>query len=116
MSWEVQLLGATIDLRMLADSFTSTECQIVQSGNEYVLRAAQFELLDSAASVRQRAIELVTILSSCARLVLSTRKGISVGAPVYWVRPDGKRDTTVLVGTAVYHARAMPITMIHGTQ
>jgi hypothetical protein len=58
MSWEVQLLGDPIDLRMLADSFTSTECQVIQSGNEYMLRADQFELLDGAASVRQRAIEL----------------------------------------------------------
>jgi hypothetical protein len=116
MPWEVQLLGDPIDLRMLADSLTSAECQIVQSGNEYMLRAAQLELLDSAAFVRERAIALVTILSSFVRLRLSARKGISVGPAVYWVRPDGKRDTTVLVGTATSHARAMPITVVHGTQ
>jgi hypothetical protein len=116
MSWEVQLIGDPIDLRMLADTCTSAECQIIQSGNEYMLRAAQFELLDSAASVRECAIKLVTVLSSSARLILSTRQGISVGPTVYWTRPDGKRDTTVLVGTAVCHVRAMPITVVHGTQ
>jgi hypothetical protein len=89
MSWEVQLIGDPIYLRMLADTFSSGECQIIQSGNEYMLRAAQFELRDSADSVRQCAIELVTALSSSARLVLRTRKAITMEVAVYWVRPGG---------------------------
>jgi hypothetical protein len=28
---------------------------------------------------------------------------------VYWVRPDGKRDTTVLISPAVSYERAMPL-------
>ncbi len=116
MSWEVQLTGASTDLRMLADTFTGGEIQVAQSGKEYVLRSAQFELLDSAASVRQCAIELVTALSSSARLVLGAREAIGVSSAVYRIRPDGKRDTTVLVGPAVSHERALPITVVHGTQ
>src|SRR5262245_47075806 len=101
---------------MLADTFTGGEIQVVQSGKEYVLRSAQFDLLDTAASVRQCAIELVTALSSSTRLVLGAREAIGVGAAVYRVRPDGKRDTTVLVGQALSHERALLIKVVHGTQ
>jgi hypothetical protein len=115
MSWEVQLSGDSTDLQMLADAFTDGKIQVVQSGTEFVLRSAQFGLLDSAASVRQCAIELVIALSSSARLVLGAREAIGVGA-VYRVRPDGKRDITVLVEPGVFHVRALPITLVHGPQ
>jgi len=115
MPWEVQLTGDPTDLRMLTDAFTGGEVQVAQPGQECVLRSSQFELLDSAASVRECAIELVTALSGSARLVLGARQAIGVGA-VYRVRPDGKRDITVLVGQALSHERALPITVVHGTQ
>ncbi len=116
MAWEVQLTGDPTDLQMLADTFTGGAIQIAQSGKEYVLRSSQFERLDSAASVRESAIELVTALSGSARLALGAQEAIDVGAAVYRVGPDGKRDITVLVGQAVLHARALPITVVHGTQ
>ena len=117
MSWEVQLTGASTELRMLADTFTGGEIQIAQSGQEYVLRSAQFELLDSATSVRQCAIELVTALSSSVRLMLGAREAIGVGAAVYRVGPDGKRGATfVLIGHVVSHERVLPLTVVHGTQ
>ena len=116
MHWEVQLTGDPTDLQMLADTFTGGEVHVAQSEKGYVLRSSQFELLDSAAVVRESAIALVTALSASVRLVLGAREAIGVGAAVYRVRPDGKRDTTVLVGQAVSHVRAMPITVVHGTQ
>jgi len=117
MPWEVQLTGDPTDLQTLADTFTGGEIQVAQCGKEYVLRASQFELLDSAASVRESAIELVTALSGSARLVLCAREAIGVGAAVSRVRPNGKRESiTVLVGQAVSHERALPITVVHGTQ
>jgi hypothetical protein len=116
MAWEVQLTGDPTDLQTLADTFKGGEIQVAQSGNEYVLRSSQFEPLDSAASVREAAIELVTALSGSARLALGAREAIGVGPAVYRVGPDGKRDTTVLVGLAVSHERALPITVVHGTK
>lgn len=117
MRWEVQLTGDPTDLQMLADTFTGEAMQVAQSGKEYVLRSSHFELLDSAASVRESAIELVTALSGSVRLTLGAREAIGVGAAVSRVRPNGKRESiTVLVGQAVSHERALPITVVHGTQ
>src|SRR3990172_1242885 len=117
MPWEVQLTGDPTDLQMLADTFTGGEIQVAKSGKEYVLRSSQFELLDSAASVRESAIELVIVLSGSVRLVLGARGAIRVGAAVSRVRPNGERESiTVLVGQAVSHERALPITVVHGTQ
>jgi len=117
MRWEVQLTGDPTDLQMLADTFTGGEIQVAQSGKEYVLRSSKFELLDSAASVRATAIELVTALSGSARLVLGGRVVIGVGTDVSRVGPNGERESiTVLVGQAVSHERALPITVVHGTQ
>lgn len=111
MRWEVQLTGDPTDLQMLADAFTGGKIQVAQSGGEYVLRSSKFELLDSAAAVRQCATELGTALSASARLVLDAREAIGVGA-VYRVRPDGKRDITVLPGTVVSYARPLPVAIV----
>jgi hypothetical protein len=93
---------------MLTDTFKDGEFQVAQDGQAYVFRSTRFAPLDSAAAVRQCAIELVTALSSSARLVLSAREAIGVGAPVYWVRPDGKRDTNVLVEPVVFQVGPNP--------
>lgn len=115
MQWEVQLTGDSTDLRMLADSFGVGDVKITLSGSEYVLRSTKFELLESAASVRQCAIELVNALSGSARLVLGARKAIGLGV-VYRVRADGKRDINVQIGQAITFERALPLTVVHGTQ
>ena len=100
MTWEVQLTGDPTKLQMLADGFAAGEIQIVQSGKEFVLRSSKFELLNFAARVRESAIELTIVLSSSARLLLGAQGAIRPGAVVYWLRPDGKRDKTVLATTS----------------
>ena len=114
MSWEVLLTGDATDLRILADTLKDGEFQVTKDGQAYVFRSTRFASLDSAAAVRECAIELVTALSGSTRLELSARQGIGVGAPVFWVRPDGKRDTTVLVSPAVTYERAMPLIALNG--
>jgi len=111
MPWEVHLTSDPTDLRMLADVFTGGEVQVVQCGEEYVLRSSQFELLDSAASVHQCAIEVVTSLSGSARLVLGAREAIAVGA-VYRTHQDGRRDTAIVVGTGDLRMRGLTGTSV----
>jgi hypothetical protein len=115
MTWEVELLGDSTDLQILAGTFAIGEVQVVHSGNEHLLRSSKFHTLDSAASVRESAIDVVTALSASARLVFGAQQSIRVGK-VYRLRPDGKRDVTLLVEPAVAHERALPITVVHGTQ
>ena len=111
MPWEVQLTGNPADLQTLADGLTGGEVQVAQSGGKYVLRSSKFELLDSAAAVCQCATKLGTTLSAFARLFLGAHEALGVGA-VCRVRPDGKRDIAVSVGTAVVRVRALPVTIV----
>ena len=55
MRWEVQLTGDPTDLQMLADTFTSEESQVFQSGGDYVLRGKTqpLEPMDNVVSQPQ---------------------------------------------------------------
>lgn len=110
MHWEVQLVGDPTDLRMLADTFSDSEIRIAVTGEEYVLRAHEFQDLDSASSVRKRAQEIVTQLSGSSRLLLRSYEPLEVGG-VYRVKDDGRRDFTVFVNAVVVRVRALPVTV-----
>lgn len=111
MHWEVQITGDTSDLRMLVDSLETGDVQLGESEHGYVLRALEFESLNSADAVRDLAIEIVTVLSGSARLALGTHQSLNVGA-VYHVRPDGKRDITLFAEPGVIRLRGMPVTLM----
>lgn len=111
MHWEAQITGDASDLRMLADSLETGNVQLSKSEHGYVLRALEFEPLDSAGAVRDRAIEIVKVLSGSARLALGIHRSLNLGA-VYRVRPDGTRDTTLFAEPIVADLRLMPVTLM----
>lgn len=111
MHWEVQLVGDQTDLRLLADSLAEGDLAVAATNGEYSLRAEEFEALASAGAVRDRAADLARSLSGASRLLIGSRRSISVGA-VYRVREDGGRDITVFPESAVMHIRAVPPTIV----
>lgn len=111
MHWEVQITGDTSDLRMLVESLETGDVQLGESEHGYVLRALEFESLDSAGAVRDLAIEIVTALSGSARLALGAHQSLNVGA-VYRVHSDGKRDITLFAEPMVADLRFMPVTLV----
>lgn len=108
MPWEVQITGDDSDLRLLSNALAGGEVEIAESPSGYVLRANEFESLDSADSVRERAVEIAASLSGSIRLLAGGHRSITVGA-VHRVRPDGKRDITLVVEPVVARARVMPV-------
>lgn len=110
MAWEVQLVGDTTDLRMLADSFAGDDLAVEAREAEFVLIAAEFEGLSSAGEVRDRAAELARNFSGATRLLLGSHRAITVGG-VYRIREDGGRDITVFPDAATVRVRALPATV-----
>lgn len=106
MHWEVQLIGDSGELAMLADAFTGSELNVERRAQGYVIVSTLFESLASADDVRERAKETVTAMSGAVRLELGSQVGLAVGA-VYRIHDDGKSDITIFAEPMVVHVRAL---------
>ena len=104
MKWEVQLTGDPADLTMLSHSFSEPDMAISDANGQFVLRSTQFEPLQTADTVRNKAQEIVTAVSGTARLLLGTSQPVGVGA-VFAVREDGGRNVFVLASPATLRLR-----------
>jgi hypothetical protein len=69
MNWEVQLTGDPADLTMLSHSFNDPDTSISDTNGQFVLRSTQFEPLQTADAVRNKAPEIATAVSGTARLL-----------------------------------------------
>ena len=63
MHWDVQLIGDSADLSMLADRFTNPDLRVERRDQEFVISATAFEGLASEGEVRDRAKDIVVALS-----------------------------------------------------
>jgi hypothetical protein len=110
MTWIVQLAGDTSDLSALAQSLTGTDINVSHDGQDYVLTSDRFAPADDVAAVRQKAEDMVALLSGGSRLALDASQSIRVGA-VYRRRNDGTRDIFVFPEPAVIRFRAISPTV-----
>jgi hypothetical protein len=104
MKWEVQLTGDAADLRMLNKSFNEPDVSISEASGQFVLRSTEFDLLCTSRAVRNKAQEIVTAISSTARLLLGAHQPIELGA-VFEVQEDGRRYTFIFPAPATLRLR-----------
>jgi hypothetical protein len=110
MAWEVQLVGDSTDLRLLSESLTSGDPQIVVRDGAFFLRTAAFESAPTASVARERAQVIADSLSGSASLLLGTRQPIRLGN-VIQVGSDGSQHIFLFAHAANAHARALPATV-----
>jgi hypothetical protein len=89
---------------MLSHSFNDPDMSISDTNGQFVLRSTQFEPLQTADAVRNKAQEIATAVSGTARLLLGTSQAIAVGA-VFMVREDGRRNIFVSLSPATVRLR-----------
>ena len=114
MGWEVCLTGDAADLGMLAGSFTRPDFAISKSGEEFLLTSPEFEALNAADKIRDRAVVFIELLNGAARLALESRTPVGIGG-VNRRHPDGCRDVVVFPEPGVFHCRllAPSLTVTH---
>ena len=108
--WIVQVAGDPSDLSTLGQSLTGNDLNISHDGQGYVLKSDQFADDDDAATVREKAEELVAVLNGASRLALDSINPIGVGA-VYRQREGGKRDIFVFPEPGVIRLRGFAPTI-----
>jgi len=113
MHWEVQILGDIADLVMLSESFSGEEIGISQQDKQFILTSSEFNGMESATIVREKAIEIIDAISGLSRLSLSAQTNLSVGS-VYNVGDDGGRGVSVFPEPAKLIFRGYPPTVIIG--
>jgi hypothetical protein len=95
VEWFVRITGENFDLEKLSKSLNSPELCVIQEGPDFSLKSADFNSLKDADDVRNRAIEILSLINGAARLALGMRKPLAVdcvvkvnddGAPQFFVR------------------------------
>jgi len=114
MGWEVCLAGDAADLGMLAGSFTGPDFAISKSGDEFLLTSPEFEALNAADKIRDRAVVFIELLNGAARLALESRTPVAI-VGVNRRHPNGGRDVVVFAEPGVFHCRllAPSLTVTH---
>ena len=92
MEWFVQIRGESFDLRELSKSLDLPELRVTQEGQAFILKSTEFNLLKDADDVRNRAIEIVSLINGAARLALEMPKPLAVDHVVK-VNDDGTHES-----------------------
>jgi hypothetical protein len=100
MEWEIVLGGPEPILEELAHAFTAGPTRILRTGDGFVLKDATFADLIDASQVRERATVILQSLSAISRLLLQGTESLRINSVVE-VRPDGTRNISIEVGSAV---------------
>jgi hypothetical protein len=87
--WHVNLQGDDFDLAELAARFASQDFLIQREGTAYYLMADELNTLEDPREVLDAAERILLPLNGLAKLMLSTRRPLSVGS-LYQVEGDGK--------------------------
>jgi len=110
MAWEVKITGAPSDLRLLAEAFGNPERTIVERESEFFLGGTDFDHLDDAVAVRDKAREVISSVSGASRLFLGAKRPLEVDQVVR-VDEEGRRHPTVFPGPAVLTLCVPPISL-----
>ena len=96
MEWMVCIKGDDFDLQELSKSLTSPELCLISEDNEYYLKSTNFNQLKSTDEVRHKAEEILSLINGASKLVLGTRKPLTMGVALK-IKDDGGREGFVFV-------------------
>lgn len=94
MEWFVSIIGDSNDLDELSKSLKSPELSISYDGESYILKTDEFNSLDDAEKVRNRAVEIISLINGAAGLTLGIRTPIEV-SHVVKLNDEGTRNVSV---------------------
>lgn len=89
MEWFVKIRGERSDLEGLCKSVNSRKLCIIQEGQDFILKSADFNSLIDADEVRSKANEIISWINGAAMLDLGMRKSLAVDSVVK-ICNDGK--------------------------
>ncbi len=89
VEWFVPITGENSDLEELSKSLNSPELRVIQEGSDFILKSTDFDLLNDADDVQNRAIEIMSLINGAAMLAMGMRKPLVVDCAV---NGDGKRQ------------------------
>ncbi len=112
MDWEVSLKGDAADLEILSQSFTDPAFSISKLGEEFVLTSSEFDAMNDARQVRDRAKVLVDLVNGASMLAIGSRTPVAIGG-VHRRHADGHRDVAMFA-EIVGHCRVLAsLTIAH---
>jgi len=94
MDWELSLKGDAADLEILSQSFTDPAFSISKLGDEFVLTSSEFDVMNDARQVRDRAKALLDLVNGAATLAVESRTPVAIKG-VHRRYADGRRDVAM---------------------
>jgi len=114
MTWKVRLSASDQTLELLADSFDD-DPQIVQDDEKYYLKSSKFEDCDKSEEVREKAVELVKMISGLFSIEASQLSDLEV-SHVYEERDDGPDRVNLSVTETVAVSDSVSISISEGEE
>src|SRR3990172_4962349 len=100
MEWMVFLAGDSFDLQELSKSLNSPELCVIKEEDQYYLKSTSFNHLMNAGEVGEKAQEILTLINGASKLVLGTRKPLTMGV-VLKIKDDGSREGFAFVSETI---------------
>jgi len=100
MEWFVRIIGDINDLDELSKSLKSPELSISHDGESYILKTDEFNLLDDKEKVRNKAVEIISLINGAAGLTLGIRTPIEV-SHVVKLNDDGTQEIFVCISNTI---------------
>ena len=91
MKWRVILNGDSLELKLLAESFTKSDCLIRQEDSMFTLSSAEFESLNHFGKISEYARQLIERINGSLVLIFGSNTPVTSGG-VYELQPDGGRN------------------------
>jgi hypothetical protein len=104
MAWRVTLDGDAAELTILADSFKGPGLAINKEDSAFTLSCPEFEALNDAMRIRERAMAIVKLLNGATRLGFDSLQAIACGS-VQETTAEGNRKIYGFPEPVVVHAR-----------
>jgi hypothetical protein len=113
MSWEVQLIGESANLKMLSDSFTDPQLRMFNHDNDVMITSDNWDALLTAEEVREAADRAAAAISGASFLILGMTTPLKAGS-VHKVEEDGTRHITMFCNSGEFRVRTFPVTITAG--
>lgn len=110
MEWVVQLKGDNSDLQELSESLSSVELGITKENDKFFLKSSNFNQLNNANEVKEKAEEFLLSICGAARVAFRMQRPLVVDA-VIKVNDDGTKLTTRFLSDTMYASSSISLTI-----